>query len=204
MIALSPVALFHTPHGGHLCQLRQVTVIAWPSTLPVVRHCVTRRGSCNVKRARNTCIRPTANARRKHVCKQHCGSFGPDTQGMRGEFSGLSDPLVARLVCQLACVDVEIQGRTSALDGLVSALAGLTALTRVRLTVLPTDWLSAAQPLVLPWALIEVSASGCSLRGGLSARGCLLAPSRPLASRLGGWLAGGLLACPPSSQRRSR
>jgi hypothetical protein len=56
-------------------------------------------------------------------------------------------------------------GGGSAVGSVVSALAGLTALTRLRLTVYADD---VAAPLVLPWAHIEVGA-GCSPPAGLPA-----------------------------------
>ena len=53
---------------------------------------------------------------------------------------------------------VEVGASGSALVGVVPALAGLTALTRLKLTVVLEDSRWAAPLLVLPWANIEVSA----------------------------------------------
>jgi hypothetical protein len=50
-------------------------------------------------------------------------------------------------------------GSASALDGLVSALACLTELTRLELSVTLHGTDGATQPLVLPWAHIEVGAA---------------------------------------------
>jgi hypothetical protein len=61
------------------------------------------------------------------------------------------------------------RGSSSILGGLVSSLAGLTALTRLHLSVDPKGSRWSAPPLVLPWARIEVGVRGCSLRGGLPA-----------------------------------
>jgi hypothetical protein len=56
------------------------------------------------------------------------------------------------------------QGGGSALGGLVSAVACLTLLTRLDLSVYADDLPWTAPPLVLPWAIIEVG-TACSSRG---------------------------------------
>jgi hypothetical protein len=65
---------------------------------------------------------------------------------------------------------VSLQGGSSAVGGLVSALTGLTALTCLDLHV-ETEGAPASPPLVLPWANIEVGKSGAHGEG--ASRGVL-------------------------------
>jgi hypothetical protein len=67
-----------------------------------------------------------------------------------------------------------MQGRGPAIGGALSALAGLTALTRLDLNVNQFDPPWAEQP-VLPWAHIEVGAAAAYWEGcqpGRAPRGC--------------------------------
>ena len=74
-------------------------------------------------------------------------------------------PTLAQGPAQPSCARVSAQGSGSALGGIVSALAGLTSLTRLELTVSLKDSQWRAPPLVLPWAHIKVG-TAASLRPG--------------------------------------
>ena len=59
----------------------------------------------------------------------------------------------------VTCATVRVQGGESALGGIVSALASLTALTGLELTFTQRDLsMAPPPPLVLPWANIQVGA----------------------------------------------
>jgi hypothetical protein len=83
---------------------------------------------------------------------------------------------------QLRRATVRAEGGGSALGGLVSALAGLAALTRLELDVDLEEharggW--SAPPLMLPWAHIEVGVAAARLGGpGTSCVGCVARASR--------------------------
>jgi hypothetical protein len=69
---------------------------------------------------------------------------------------------------QLRRASVHARGRSSALAGVVSAFAGLTALTRLelRFDLDGPQWRTgAAPPLVLPWAHVEVRAAAARGEG---------------------------------------
>jgi hypothetical protein len=75
---------------------------------------------------------------------------------------------VAQGPARLRRANVFAQGRSSMLGGVVSALAGLTTLTRLKLTVVleGSRWRTAPR-LVLPWALIEVGGAAACGEGKL-------------------------------------
>jgi hypothetical protein len=82
---------------------------------------------------------------------------------------------VAQGPAKLRRITVVAHGGGSALGGLVSALAGLAALTCLELGVeLEESQCKDVPPLVLPWARIEVGAGGLRPAGSVAGRGVLL------------------------------